>query len=216
MKRKADPYEQEREKLRSKFALEAPSSMFDLWDMCALANPADPSKAVEVLGLRLVGPFDILRDIDSKTDTQTYRYFYDPPEFITCIISLSTPTLHWGLFRDKPSDISCAVFSNNSKESCSFTASHRTLFGPLFDAIKTPNSLSISLSKLSPDITGKPGLEYSARSKKLLGKTISGFGVNVPYDKARQLGYRPLSITQNQFISICTELKTVSKDKKKH
>ena len=215
MKRKADPYEKEKERLLAVFNLEAPKSLFDLWDACLEINPSAPAKAVEALGLRLVGPFDLLTDEKSTTDNDTFRYFYDPPEFITCIISLKTPTLHWGLYRDSPNDLPCAVFENDSKIDCKFKASHRTVFGPLFDAAKKSDApIALALRKLDASQTGPPGAEFAMRKKKLLGQTMNGFGVNVPYDKEKQVGYRELSVTQTQLKSILEKIRLTPKEQR--
>ena len=215
MKRKADPYESAKERIATVFNLQAPDSLFDLWDTCFSISPGNPDKAVEPLGLRLVGPFDLLCSEKSATDCDTWRYFYDPPEFITCIVSITNPTLHWGLFRDSPNDTPCAVFENDSKVDCKFKATHRTVFGPLFDAAKKgSSSLAGALAKLDTSVTGPPGSEYSSRKKKLLGQTMNGFGVNVPYDKEKQIGYRELSVTQTQLKSILEKIRLTPKEQR--
>jgi Uncharacterised conserved protein (DUF2228) len=217
MKRKLDPYEDVRDSIEAVFHLKAPQSMFDLWEICQSVNPSEPGKALEPINMRLVGPFDFLANKKSLTDGSTWRYFYDPPEYTTCIISTLNPTLHWGWFRDNPGDLPCAIFENDSKIDCKFKPTHRTIFGPINDAIKRLDSnhpLVYAFASVSVDSTGPPGAEFLVRKKKILGQTINGFGVVVPYDKERDVGYRKLSVNQTQLISIFQKIKNAEKEQR--
>ena len=60
----------------------------------------------ESLGLKLVGPYDILSgtfDDVSESDITSYhlhwRYFYDPPEFLTIIKGDDKTGYHLGYYR---------------------------------------------------------------------------------------------------------------------
>lgn len=59
----------------------------------------------ETVGLRLVGPYDILAGKFDKADPDSvnyllhWRYFYDPPEFLTVVGGDEKSGFHIGYFR---------------------------------------------------------------------------------------------------------------------
>lgn len=86
--------------------------------MCLLDLPKSPRKLdtlhgllfaealVSSVGLKLVGPYDILAGKHKKAKKSTelnfnlhWRFFYDPPEFQTIIVGDSKTQYHMGYFR---------------------------------------------------------------------------------------------------------------------
>ena len=58
----------------------------------------------KTLGLTLVGPYDILAGKRAKPGKHPcylthYRYYYDPPEFLTVVKGDSSTQFHMGYFR---------------------------------------------------------------------------------------------------------------------
>lgn len=94
-----------------KFLVRMPATFYQFWQFCTGVQPADPAAALQPLGLRLVGPFDVLAgsfDGLAPREPAAYlrhcRYFYDPPEFQTVLASVGGKRdgLHYGYWRDDP------------------------------------------------------------------------------------------------------------------
>lgn len=80
--------------IRTQFLLEVPKDVLLFWDYCknhCQGRECDPVHTFDKLGMRLVGPFDVLAGYFDKTDTydigdylRHWRFYYDPPEFHVC------------------------------------------------------------------------------------------------------------------------------------
>nr|XP_015201009.1 PREDICTED: UPF0609 protein C4orf27 homolog [Lepisosteus oculatus] len=76
------------------------------------------------LGLRLVGPYDILagKHKCGKNPNPNYflhwRHFYDPPEFQTILIGSSETQYHMGYYRDSSDSLPVFIGANEAKKSC--------------------------------------------------------------------------------------------------
>lgn len=63
-----------------------PEDFFKFYEFCCTLSEDDPTMALRVVELELVGPFDVLagKIKNVKGDKDVYlrhwRYFYDPPE----------------------------------------------------------------------------------------------------------------------------------------
>ena len=80
--------------ISDKFSLCLPKDFLDFWRFCEFLKPNDPATALlSALGLLLVGPYDILSgnfpdDVDNGY--LHWRFYYDPPEFVTTLAEAST------------------------------------------------------------------------------------------------------------------------------
>nr|CDS27809.1 protein of unknown function DUF2228 [Hymenolepis microstoma] len=78
-------------------------------DKCVACIPAFRDIVANVLfhetGLRLVGPFEVLADKNSCSEydclADYYRYFHDPPEFVTVLTEDGEHPFHIGYFRER-------------------------------------------------------------------------------------------------------------------
>lgn len=140
--------------------MEMPADFYEFWKFAISVNRTNPLEAfVQTLGLKLVGPFELLSkdswifSNDKETVLQNdlmchHRYFYDPPELQTVIIS-SDPdsTFHLGYFRDSPKELPAFISasggtSKEEKITDGFSSRARiqmvgdNLFGAMFNLIK--------------------------------------------------------------------------------
>lgn len=65
--------------------------------------------------------------IESDAALCYYRYYYDPPEFQTVLVS--TSGFHIGYWRDDPRDTPVFLASNNYNKDCTFTLEAENIFG---------------------------------------------------------------------------------------
>jgi len=152
----------EAEKIKKVYGgLSMPADFFEFWKFCQSLNRTDPLNAlVHTCGLRLVGPFELLRN-DGATDWSSngtdflqndalchHRYRYDPPELQTVMVSVNPQdSFHLGYFRDDPKELPAFVsgsggpckeekvtegFSNHAR----ITLLGDNLFGAVYNLIK--------------------------------------------------------------------------------
>jgi hypothetical protein len=93
--------------LRTLYGFDFPDDFFRFWEFAKRLRPLEPLYALnEVLGITLVGPFEVLAGrFDGRTPRYSqllhWRYYDDPPEFFT-VFAGDTDGLHWGYFLDDP------------------------------------------------------------------------------------------------------------------
>lgn len=63
-----------------------PEDFYQFWDFCKELDEKHPKRAFDLIGLTLIGPFDILSSNKVTENTKGehllhWRYYYDPPEF---------------------------------------------------------------------------------------------------------------------------------------
>ncbi|VDK51346.1 unnamed protein product [Dibothriocephalus latus] len=109
-KRRKDPsiadeaWRKMRDAIEATFLLKCPGDFFTFYEFCCKLSPDEPlSRALrEELDIELVGPFELLnRDWipDASEDFSCcYRYFHDPPEFVT-VFAAPSGFYHVGYFR---------------------------------------------------------------------------------------------------------------------
>ncbi|KAK2155339.1 hypothetical protein LSH36_242g02006 [Paralvinella palmiformis] len=93
-----------RENIKQKFLMEMPDDFYNFWEFSKTLNDTNPTDALKsTLGLVLVGPYDVL---DGKHKTvkhpcylRHWRYYYDPPEFMTIIKGDDKTQFHFGYYR---------------------------------------------------------------------------------------------------------------------
>ncbi|XP_042206072.1 histone PARylation factor 1-like [Homarus americanus] len=123
--------------IEQKFLVEMPDDFFDFWDCCVRLNKEKPEEALSKAGLTLVGPYDVLtRKLDGlKTRCRSsyachWRYYYDPPEFMT-VIAGDEKEYHIGYYRDDPFELPGFVGSMSSKNQGVIKALGGNIFGAL-------------------------------------------------------------------------------------
>lgn len=75
--------------IKDLFLVEMPTDFFQFYEFCKNVSKDDPLLALKSVGLKLVGPYDVLNgdlktpeNEDDKEKCLTHwRYYYDPPEF---------------------------------------------------------------------------------------------------------------------------------------
>lgn len=227
-----------KQKLTERFKVELPEDFFDFWEFCKKLNLENPCGALnESLGLQLVGPYDVLSgsfdDVDESNITSYHlhwRYFYDPPEFLTVIKGDNETGYHLGYYRDDPKTPPVFVASNQAEKNCEFTVLGENLFAAINkfigDFMKTSSGKSKlkSIKALQASlVTDAEKLKYNlntstpaikARNKKVVAKTFHKAGIVVPVD-SNDVGYRPLTFTDGELKKILRRITDDKSDKDK-
>ncbi|KAG8229781.1 hypothetical protein J437_LFUL005862 [Ladona fulva] len=224
-----------RESIKQKFLVEMPEDFYEFWEFCKSLSSSCPQKALSAVGLTLVGPFDVLSGEINKIKVQDcsvylrhWRYYYDPPEFLTVIRGDEKKLYHMGYYRDDPKEMPVFVACNSAAINCTFTPLAGNLFaavnaymsninksGDPFMKMKVPklqNALKAWAEKENISLDVKSP-EMIARAKKVVASTFHKAGIVVPFDKKTELGYRELIEPDNVIKKICggiTESKTES------
>lgn len=99
--------------IRQKFMVNMPDDFFKFFEFCETQNSLEPVQALQNFGLLLAGPYDVLSGkfddlppMEPSKYLRHCRFFYDPPEFQTVIVSQPDSKrlgLHFGYWRDDPS-----------------------------------------------------------------------------------------------------------------
>ncbi|XP_071452817.1 histone PARylation factor 1 isoform X2 [Hetaerina americana] len=218
-----------RENIKQKFLCEMPEDFYQFWKFCeSLSGSNSPAKALQDIGLLLVGPYDVLsgelkkvKSRDSSSYLRHWRYYFDPPEFQTVIQGDNKKQYHMGYFRDDPQEMPVFVACNSAAVSCTISPLAGNIFGAVnaymngiiksgdpFTKIKVPkyqNSLKKWAEKEGISLDPKTR-EMAARTKKVLATTFHNAGIVVPYDKKSQVGYRELLETDSQIKKILSSI----------
>ncbi|CAL1540707.1 unnamed protein product [Lymnaea stagnalis] len=212
-----------KQSIKDKYLVEMPADFYQFWDFCKSLKPGNPSSALEkTLNVSLVGPFDILGK-KHKLITKNkhgrrpnfllhYRYYYDPPEFQTVLISKDDSSkFHLGYYRDDPKEAPVFVASSSPGESPKekIYQCGENLFAALHDLAcrklksssgETKQNLE-QLIKSVKEAAEKYDLPLAMstrrikdRQKKVVSPTFHGAGIVVPVD-ANDVGYRPVPET---------------------
>ncbi|KAL1117779.1 hypothetical protein AAG570_004094 [Ranatra chinensis] len=195
--------------LKKIYSFEMPEDFYSFFEF---TKSLTKSCELPVLGLHLVGPYDllmghILRCTKAEAHMH-YRYYYDPPEFQTILKVDSPPQLHFGYFRDDPNEMPAFVGSNDSEKDCTI----KIVAGNIFGAVNTilDNQLKIANPFMKMKVktiqtalqkwSSKHGFTLDtvtpamrSRKGKVMTKTFHGAGLVVPYNKKTEVGYRELA-----------------------
>nr|KAG5698518.1 hypothetical protein BaRGS_023221 [Batillaria attramentaria] len=223
-----------RENIKSKFLVEMPEDFYDFWKFCEKLNKEDPLDALQAtLGFTLVGPYDVLagrhKDVAQNSAGRRpnfllhWRYYYDPPEFLTVIKGDDEKQFHIGYFRDDPDEMPVFVAANSAKENGIITPRGDNLFAAVShyvgerlkdksisaDKKKALNKLQESLKAAAS--AGGYSLEQKTkamkeRDKKSVCKTFHGAGMVVPVDD-NEVGYRPVPETPGDLKKMLTKIR---------
>ncbi|XP_055283986.1 histone PARylation factor 1 [Moschus berezovskii] len=215
-----------RKEVENHYRLPLPEDFYHFWRFCEGLDPEQPADSLSAsLGLRLVGPYDILagkHKIKKKSASLNFnlhwRFYYDPPEFQTIIIGDSKTQFHMGYFRDSPDELPVFVGTNEAKKNCIIVQSGDNVFAAvklflmkkLKEATdKKETSLLKTIDEKLTEAARELGLSLEQRTvrmkqrdKKVVTKTFHGAGLVVPVDK-NDVGYRELPETDASLRRIC-------------
>ncbi|XP_059500861.1 histone PARylation factor 1 isoform X3 [Stegostoma tigrinum] len=184
--------EELRQEVRDLYKLQMPEDFYHFWEFCEKQDPENPCEALKSsLGLRLVGPYDILAGKHKATKRSEpnyllhWRYFYDPPEFQTVINGDSETQHHLGYFS--------LLLSRRLKEMGNRSQSS------VLKELET--KLTTVAKKLGYSLEQKTK-EMKQRDRKVATRTFHGAGLVVPIDKTG-VGYRELPETDGSLKKIC-------------
>ncbi|XP_056136924.1 histone PARylation factor 1 [Lampris incognitus] len=227
-----------REEVAKLYKLQMPEDLYHFWDFCKGLCPENPRDALMgTLGLRLVGPFDILAEAHKSCQNPQpnfhlhWRYFYDPPEFQTILQGCGETQHHMGYYRDTPDALPSFVGENEAKKGFSIAQMGDNLFAAVYLYLlrkrkerhsrkaegKAVESLEAKL-KGRAEILGL-SLEQKTkgmkqRDKKVVTKTFHGAGIVVPVDK-NDVGYRELPETDAGLKKICKSIAEARNDEER-
>ncbi|XP_029794734.1 histone PARylation factor 1 isoform X2 [Suricata suricatta] len=215
-----------RQEVENHYKLSLPEDFYHFWKFCEELDPEKPADSLSTsLGLRLVGPYDILagkHKMKKKSASLNFnlhwRFYYDPPEFQTIIIGDNKTQFHMGYFRDSPDELPVYVGTNEAKKNCIIVQSGDNVFAAvklfLMKKLKevTDKKKTSLLKNIDEKLTeAARELGYSLeqrtvkmkqRDKKVVTKTFHGAGLVVPVDK-NDVGYRELPETDANLKKIC-------------
>ncbi|KAM8808192.1 histone PARylation factor 1 [Eudromia elegans] len=214
-----------RQEAEACYQLRLPEDFYQFWKFCEELDSENPSDALmSSVGLKLVGPYDILAGKHKKVKSPNvdfklhWRFFYDPPEFQTIIVEDGKTQYHMGYFRDVPDELPVWVGANEAKKSCVISQVGDNAFAAvkLFLSKKLNEVTDKKKNAILKDIDEKltrraKELGYSLeqktvkmkqRDKKVVTKTFHGAGLVVPVDK-NDVGYRELPETNANLKKIC-------------
>ncbi|KAK2495823.1 hypothetical protein MC885_012939 [Smutsia gigantea] len=224
---KADVPIELRKEVESHYKLSMPEDFYHFWKFCEELDPEKPAESLSTsIGLRLVGPYDILagkhkmkKSSASLNFNLHWRFYYDPPEFQTIIIGDNKTQFHMGYFRDSPDELPVCVGTNEAKKSCVIVQNGENVFAAvkLFLMKKLKEVTDRKKTSLLKDLDDRlteaaRGLGFALeqrtakmrqRDKKVVAKTFHGAGVVVPVDK-NDVGYRELPETDGNVFLTCT------------
>ncbi|XP_026059974.1 histone PARylation factor 1 [Carassius auratus] len=226
-----------REEVEKLYKLRMPDDFFQFWEFCKGLNADFPQEALkETLGLRLVGPFDILsKKHKSSCSSQPnfhlhWRYFYDPPEFQTIIQGNIDTQHHMGYFRDLPDALPVFIGENEAKKGCTITQMGDNIFAAVLLFLQKKRKErgqqknEAALDQLEDDLkreaerldlpVEQKTKAMKQREKKVVTKTFHGAGIVVPVDK-NNVGYRELPETDASLKKICKAIAEARDDQER-
>ncbi|XP_058066833.1 histone PARylation factor 1-like [Anopheles bellator] len=227
--------EDPKEFIRHKFLVAMPACFDALWEFCVAEQPnGKPEDVFDKVGLRLVGPFDVLagkfKDVkihEPGDYLRHWRFYFDPPEFQTVLVKKGSG-LHYGYWRDEPDNTDGLVACNDVDKGCEFKIIGQNVFDAIIhflneNATVTPfNKGQIgNLKKRISEWTTAKGIplqggdKIKARDKLVVCKTFHKAGLVVPYDRKRDLGYRPLLESDANLRKMLTKFNNIDRAKEK-
>ncbi|XP_072528099.1 histone PARylation factor 1 [Salminus brasiliensis] len=226
--------QQVREEVERLYKLRMPEDFYLFWTFCQRLQPDGPADALqEVLGLRLVGPFDVLAEKHRRCGSAQpnfhlhWRYFYDPPELQTVLQGDADTQHHMGYYRDCPDAVPVFVGENQAKKGCTITQLGDNLFSAvLLFLARRKRERGVqrdeaALQRLEAELKKEAerlGLPLEQKTKamkqrdrKVVTKTFHGAGIVVPVDK-NDVGYRELPESDADLKKICKAISEAEDD----
>ncbi|KAF7665160.1 hypothetical protein LDENG_00152420 [Lucifuga dentata] len=228
----------QRDEMVQLYKFQMPEDLYHFWDFCKELCPDNPRDALtDTLGLKLVGPFDILARAHKNSQNPQpnfhlhWRYFYDPPEFQTILQGSEDSEHHMGYYRDTPESSPSFVGENEAKKGCTITQMGDNVFAAVHLYLlkrrkerRGQKSGGEALDKLETKLKDRAetlgfSLEQKTKSmkqraKKVVTKTFHGAGIVVPVDK-NDVGYRELPETDADLRKICRAIAEAQNDEER-
>jgi hypothetical protein len=128
----ASRLEQRRARLRAEYGFDFPDDFHRFWEFANRLSPLEPLRALEPLGVALVGPFEVLAGrFDGRVPRHSlllhWRYYDDPPEFFT-VLAGGGDGLHWGYYLDDPDRGEGCLTSYYARDAYELSVDGDTLF----------------------------------------------------------------------------------------
>lgn len=221
--------------IKSKFLFEMPEDFYKFFELCERLNADNPSDALISIGLKLVGPFDVLNGkfcgVDKNSDDYLihWRYYYDPPNLQTILKGDDKTGYHIGYFRDNPDDKPVFLVENYGMKDGILTPIGENIFGAISSYIedrkktcdpfskmkfnKIQNIIKEEADKLSFDLSRKTK-KMTKRNDKVLSRTFNKVGLVVPYERKTQLGYRKLAMSDKELGELLTKIDKAKPEEK--
>lgn len=130
-----------KDSMNAAYRIKFPRSFFLLYEFMRELNKEDPLNELVKNGMQMVGPYEELHKCYTSQGYQPdpakcvynhmrYRYYFDPPELLTCIISIRD---HWhvGLYSDLITETPSICASNDQR-----TGALYSVAANLFGAVK--------------------------------------------------------------------------------
>ncbi|KAL3266585.1 hypothetical protein HHI36_010749 [Cryptolaemus montrouzieri] len=221
--------------IKEKFFFEMPEDFYQFYQLCECLNKNNPSEALATIGLKLVGPFDVLCGKfceQNKKDEEFllhWRYFYDPPQMQTVLKGDDKTGYHIGYFRDSPEEKPVFMVENHGMKDGTLTTIGENIFGAVSSYIddqkKTSNPFTkVQFNKFANIVkeeAGKLGWDLSRktssinkRNNKILTRTFNKIGLVVPYERKTQLGYRKLAMPDKDLNDLLTKIQKANPEQK--
>nr|XP_031548446.1 histone PARylation factor 1 isoform X1 [Vicugna pacos] len=223
-----------REEVERHYRLPLPEDFYHFWRFCEGLDPEKPADSLSAsLGLRLVGPYDILagkhkvRKPARLNCNLHWRFYYDPPELQTIIVGDGNTQFHMGYFRDSPDELPVFVGTNEAKKNCTIVQNGDNVFAAvklfLMKKLKevTDKKKTSLLKNIDEKLTEaarelgfsleQRSMKMRQRDKKVVTKSFHGAGLVVPVDK-NDVGYRELPETDASLRRICRTIAEAPSD----
>ncbi len=209
--------QQRRARLRAEYGFDFPDDFHRFWEFANRLAPLEPLRALEPLGMALVGPFEVLAGrFDGRVPRHSlllhWRYYDDPPEFFT-VLAGRGDGLHWGYYLDDPDRGEGCLASYYARDAYELSVDGDTLFEALRLHLEYGHAeeedagsqevlaeLRQRLMKYGSGDRPEVGEEYteryagvSRREERVVAETMEGMGIVVPPDR-----YRPLSLARRK------------------
>ncbi|CAH8439852.1 unnamed protein product [Schistosoma turkestanicum] len=204
------------------FHLKCSTDFLLFYDFCKTLRADKPLEALSDVGLRLVGPFEILHlgseePVKKGQWSNYYRFYHDPPEFVTLIVCFSKQ-YHIGYFRDSRESKSFVAKStpmcNGILEYCgqNLFACLRSILqesksSQSFDLLKSLIEFASS-KNISTDL---PSSYMKDRKKRQVCATTNRIGLMIDVNK-NDIGYRPLNVS---YVELNNRLEDIVNEKSK-
>ncbi|XP_069980675.1 histone PARylation factor 1 [Penaeus vannamei] len=226
-----------RESIEQKFLLDMPDDFFEFWNLCRELNQEKPEEAFADVGLMLVGPYDVLSGKLDKLQHRKlssylchWRYYFDPPEFMTVLASPENE-YHIGYYRDDCFQFPVFVASMSSVKPGKISPMAQNVFGAVYSYISSKlekeelQEASLTERRLreveryARTRRHTLGLRTPAlreREKQVVGRCFHGAGVAV--DSEEPLGRRVLPVSEvelKRILQAVTEAETEDERKKR-
>ncbi|XP_046570844.1 histone PARylation factor 1-like [Haliotis rubra] len=228
--------------IKHKYLVEMPQDFYDFWEFCKTEDSAAPTDVFKrVLGFQLVGPFDILagkhegvtHNAGKKPNfLRHWRYYYDPPEFLTVVRGDDDTQFHIGYFRDDPKEMPVFLAANSAKTSCVLSPRGDNLFAAVsFYAKDKLKGKEVGggdrkwlegVCRRLEEKAGQLGLSLDMRTKsmktrqkKVVCNSFHGAGIVVPVDE-NEIGYRPVPETPSDLKKILKKIVDARTEKERN